>query len=84
MTHLNQQGLYLAACSSIGITFWLREFFHMGEHPHNNKKEGNLAGRKAFKSFCYLLSRDEDVFDKLHELLFRAEFRLWKEATEKN
>ena len=81
---MNKTGLYLGACNSISNTFWLKEFFHMGEHPHINKKEGSLAGRKAFKNFCYLLSKDSDIFDLLHELLLKEEFVLWKQATELN
>ena len=84
MIFMNKRGLYLGACNSISNTFWLKEFFHMGEHTHINKKEGNLAGRKAFKNFCYLLSKDSEIFDKLHELLLKEEFVLWRSATELN
>jgi hypothetical protein len=69
------------ACNSISTTFWLKEYFHMGERPDINKKEGNLADRRGLKNFCSILSREPDLFTNLHELLLTETFNLWNAAT---
>lgn len=84
MVKLTGKGLFLYACNSISVTFFLKEFFHMGTHPHINKKEGNLADRTAFKSFCTMLAKDKEVINELHELVLSETFKIWEDATRRN
>lgn len=70
------------ACNSISVTFWLKEYFHMGERPDINKRDNNLANRRGFKNFCSILNREPDLFANLHELLLKETFDLWAAAVE--
>ena len=74
------KGLFLFACASIGTTFFIKNYFHMGESPENYKLKEGIAPRRSFKTFCILLVREEDLVKKIHQLLIIRTYDLWTQA----
>jgi hypothetical protein len=81
-----ERGSMLFACSSIGTTFFLKNYFHMGDANAvpEDKKHTDLASRLAFKSFCKWLTRDSTVIQKLHDLIMSRLLDLWSAACAQN
>ena len=71
-------GRFFFACTSIGCTFWIKNYFHLTETT-DRRQDYPAASRKAFKTFCKLLTAtpQEDVVSRLHAVLLIATFDLW-------
>lgn len=80
------RGLMLLACSSISTTFFIKNYFHMGELSviPAHERPDKLASRTGFKSFCTWLTKDGAVLQRLHDLLLARLFQLWSEACKIN
>jgi hypothetical protein len=81
-----ERGTILFACSSINTTFFLKNFFHMGD-PNaipEDKKHSDLASRVSFKSFCTWVNKEEKVIERLHDLILTRLFELWTAACTRN
>lgn len=81
-----ERGNMLFACSSINTTFFLKNFFHMGDMAvvTANKRQSELASRTALKSFCGWLTKEHQVLHRLHDILFIRLFELWSQACATN
>jgi ELMO/CED-12 family len=82
----NEKGNILFACSSINGTFFLKNYFHMGDMAviAPEKRQSELASRVALKSFCGWLAKEHRVIQRLHDILFIRLFELWSQACVKN
>ena len=79
----NERGMFLLACTSIGCTYWLKNFFHLNEVA-DFRKDYPLASRRGLKNFCKLLVREPDALGRLHFAMLTGLFDLWVSACEKN
>mgnify|MGYP000925991256 FL=1 len=68
---------FLAAVSSINVTYFLIKYLHLADFLIYEKDKSEICSRKALKNFCVFLSKDPDVFYKLHDLLFTDLYELW-------
>lgn len=84
MVELTDKGLFMMACNSISVSFYIKEYYHMGTNVSITKKEGKLSTRPAFKGFCSMIQYDPKSTDRLHHLLLESIFNIWLEATSKN
>jgi len=74
---------FLAAVSSINVTYYLMKYFHLADFLIYEKDKSEICSRKALKNFCTFLVRDADVFYKFHHLLFTDLFELWIDLKKK-
>ena len=51
----NGDGGFQASCSSIGCTFFLKQFFHQLDGTNVKRDRGKLVNRTGFKNFCRVL-----------------------------
>ena len=70
---------YLLAVSSIGITYFLKLYYHLSNSSDTKGFEKILCSRTAFKSFCNLLEDDGQVLNKIHEMLLIDLFNVWQD-----
>ena len=84
MIEETKKGRFLFACNSIGVTYWLQNYFHMTEKIDPRADLNPLASRTAFKKFCALLTNDKNAFDSLHILLLEKVFNIWVSACDQN
>lgn len=77
-------GRYILAIVSIGVTFYLKSFFHMNQNIETLRKENKLATRRGLKSFCRMLSQGGNLFQRLHDLFLIKTFDVWIAACKAN
>jgi hypothetical protein len=77
-------GRYILAVVSIGVTFYLKSYFHMNQNTELLRKENKLATRRALKSFCRMLSQGGNLFQRLHDLFMIKTFDVWIAACRAN
>lgn len=68
---------FMTAVCSINVTYHLMTYFHMADFLDFEKDKDKLGSRKALKNFCAILSKDEEGFCKLYDLLFTDFHALW-------
>ena len=78
-------GRFFLACTSIGCTFWVKNYFHLTETT-DKRQDYPCASRRAFKTFCRLLTvtPQEDIVSRLQSVLLVATFDLWVAACNLN
>ena len=87
---LTARGLFLLACSSIGCTFFLRNYLHMGENVDVNRQREGIAPRRSLKNIARWICRDNidddnlATFKRLHTMIFTRQFDLWSSACASN
>ena len=74
---------FLLAVSSIGISYFLKLYYHLSNDPSTKGMEKVLCQRTALKSFCNLLDDDPRVLNKIHEMLLLDLFSVWQEIKKK-
>ncbi len=85
MLRETKEGRFFFACTSIGCSFWAKNYFHLTETA-DRRQDYPTASRRAFKTFCRLLTvtPQEDVLSRLQSALLVATFDLWIAACNQN
>ncbi|EAS06689.2 ELMO/CED-12 family protein (macronuclear) [Tetrahymena thermophila SB210] len=73
----NPQNDFFFALSSINVTFFLKQILHLAEHLDPKKDRNVFCDRQSFKSFCQMLVKDDDTFNKMHDIVLKDMFNSW-------
>ena len=68
---------FFMAITSINVTYFLKVYFHLADFLDIRKDKAKICPRKGFKTFCALLSKNQDLLQELHHFLFTDIFENW-------
>jgi len=69
---------FLLAISSIYITHFLVNYYHLSNLKLSKKNYKDYCSRTALKSFCKLLEQDSGILNQIHHLLLNDLYDTWQ------
>ena len=74
---------FLFAVCSIRMTYFLKLYYHLSKDSDIKGLDGILCSRTALESLCKLLEGDDQVLNKIHEMILTDLFDIWLDIRKK-